>query len=275
MTALSLMSDYAGLLAALVAASLVVGFLSGLLGIGGGAILVPILYEVFHRTGVEESVLMQVTLGTSFAVVLPTALRSFQAHRSRGVVDEAALRRLAPFVFAGVLLGVSLLTVVNGAALKVIWTVCAVALACKMMFAGNSQQTPNVLSINGLVKAAALIIGALSTLMSVGGGIFFVSMFSMLGWPMLKAVATSSGFGPVIAIPALLGYIYAGFGSSDLPAYSLGYVNYLAAAIIAPLSVLTAPLGVRVAHRIPQRALELAFACFLVISGMRLLLSLL
>lgn len=261
-------------LAALLLGGALAGFLSGLLGIGGGAILVPILYEVFLRAGVDERTLMQLTLGTSFAVIVPTAIRSFRAHRCRGAVDEAALRRLAPFVLVGVLLGIALITVVDGDVLKAVWAVCAAALACKMIVGRRPTSASSELPRNGLVEIAALTIGALSTLMSVGGGIFLVSLFTMLGWPMLRAVATSSGFGPIIAVPALLGYVYAGFGNPHLPEHSIGYVNYLAAIVIIPLSVLVAPVGVTVAHRIPQRSLELAFAAFLLISAARFAVSL-
>lgn len=268
-------ADTPGYLVALLLTGTAAGFLSGLLGIGGGAILVPILYEVFLRAGVDQHVLMQVTLGTSFAVIFPTAIRSFQSHRRRGAVDDVTLRRLAPFVLGGVLIGIVCLTLVSRFALKAIWAACAAGLACKMIVGRSSLHTTNELPRNGLVEGATLAVGALSTLMSVGGGIFFVSMFTMLGWPMLRAVATSSGFGPLIAAPALLGYAYSGIGNPLLPAHSIGYVNYLAAIVIAPLGVLAAPLGVKAAHRIPQRALELAFALFLLLSAMRLVLSLL
>jgi uncharacterized membrane protein YfcA len=126
---------------------------------------------------------------------------------------------------------------------------------------------------NWLVRFAAFAIGLVSTLMSIGGGMFLVTMFTLCGWSILKAVATSSGFGPLIAIPGLLGYVWAGWGNPELPPVSLGFVSVLGAAIIIPMSVLTAPLGVRVAHGISRRKLELAFAAFLFTVAMRLLIS--
>lgn len=263
-------SDLIALLVALCAAGIAVGFLAGLLGVGGGAILVPILYEAFRQAGVNQHLLMHITLGTSFAVIVPTALRSFHAHWKLGAVDKTALFRLAPFVFAGVFVGISLITSVSGTTLKAIWGICAVAIAVNMLVGRKNDGQTRGLPKTPTIELAAFLIGILSTLMSVGGGIFFVSMFVFLGWPMLRAVATSSGFGPIIAVPALVGYIYAGFGNQQLPPLSVGYVNLVAAIVIIPLSILAAPVGVRFAHRISRRRLEICFAAFLLASAANL-----
>ena len=124
------------------------------------------------------------------------------------------------------------------------------------------------------MEAAAFVIGLISTLMSIGGGMFIVTMLTLLGRPIHSAVATSSGFGPLIAIPGTLGYIWAGWGHENLPPLSLGYVNVLAAALIVPLSVFAAPYGARFAHGLSRRKLELAFAAFLAVVSLRLLATL-
>lgn len=261
------------LVLALLSGGLVAGFLAGLLGIGGGGVLVPVLFEVFGFLQMPETVRMQMVLGTSFAIIVPTALQSFRSHLARGAVDTAALRRLGPFVVAGVIAGVGLVSSVSGTALKWVWIFCAGMLALKMMLGREDWRFADDLPNSWTVRFVAFVIGMLSTLMSIGGGMFLVTLFTLSGWSILKAVATSSGFGPMIAIPGLIGYAWAGWGNPDLPPLSLGYISLLGAAIVIPASVLTAPLGVRVAHGLSRRKLEVAFALFLTAVAVRLFIS--
>jgi uncharacterized membrane protein YfcA len=265
--------DLAWLVLALIIGGLATGFLAGLLGIGGGGILVPVLYETFTFLHIPDDIRMHMVLGTSFAVIVPTAIQSFRSHRAKGAVDEAVLKRLIPYVVAGVLLGIALVSVVSSGGLKWVWIVCGGLLSIKMALGREDWRLADDVPDNWIVRAAAFVIGLISTLMSIGGGMFLVSMFTLCGWSILKAVATSSGFGPFIAIPGLLGYIWAGWGNPELPPLSLGFVSLLGAALIIPMSVLTAPLGVRVAHGISRRKLEIAFAVFLFTVSMRLLIS--
>jgi uncharacterized membrane protein YfcA len=265
--------DLVWLVLALVVAGIATGFLAGLLGIGGGGVLVPVLFETFTFLDVPDSIRMHMVLGTSFAVIVPTAISSFRGHLKKGAVDTAVLRRLAPFVVAGVLSGIVLVSSVSGAALKWVWIVCGSFLAIKMALGREDWRLADDVPNNGLVRLAAFLIGLISTLMSIGGGMFLVSLFTLCGWSILKAVATSSGFGPFIAVPGLIGYVWAGWGNPELPPMSLGFVSVLGAAIIIPASVLAAPLGVRVAHGISRRKLELAFAAFLAFVAVRLLIS--
>jgi uncharacterized membrane protein YfcA len=267
--------ELAWLVAALFVAGGVTGFLAGLLGIGGGGILVPVIFETFTFLDVPDSIRMHMTLGTTFAVIVPTAISSFRAHYKKGAVDTTALRRLGPFVVAGVLAGAALLSSVSSAALKWVWIVCGTTFALKMALGRDDWRITNELPNNVLVWLIAFVIGLLSTLMSIGGAMFLVTLFTLCGWPLIKAVATTSGFGLLIAIPGLLGYVWAGWGNLELPPVSLGFVSVLGALIIIPASVLTAPIGVRVAHGLPRRKLELAFAAFLAVVAMRLLFSML
>jgi uncharacterized membrane protein YfcA len=267
--------ELAWLVVALFVAGGVTGFLAGLLGIGGGGILVPVIFETFTFLDVPDSIRMHMTLGTTFAVIVPTAISSFRAHYKKGAVDSTALRRLGPFVVAGVLAGAALLSSVSGEALKWVWIVCATTFALKMALGRDDWRITNELPNNALVWLLAFVIGLLSTLMSIGGAMFLVTLFTLCGWPLIKAVATTSGFGLLIAIPGLLGYVWAGWGNPELPPVSLGFVSVLGALIIIPASVLTAPIGVRVAHGLPRRKLELAFAAFLAIVATRLFVSML
>jgi uncharacterized membrane protein YfcA len=265
--------ELAWLVAALIAGGLATGFLAGLLGIGGGGILVPVLYEVFTFLDVPDEIRMHMVLGTSFAVIVPTALSSFCSHLARGAVETSVVRRLGPYVVAGVLVGIALVSSVSSAALKWVWIVCGAALALKMALGREDWRVADDMPDNGRVWLAAFAIGLVSTLMSIGGGMFLVSLFTLCGWPILKAVATSSAFGPLIAVPGLAGYIWAGWGNPLLPPVSLGFVSAIGAAIIIPASVVAAPLGVRVAHGMSRRGLEIAFAAFLAAVSLRLLVS--
>jgi uncharacterized membrane protein YfcA len=260
---------------ALVAAGLVAGFLAGLLGIGGGGVLVPVLYEIFRVLDVDPSVRMHLALGTTLAVILPTALKSFSAHRARGSVDIDLLKRVAPFVVAGVIVGVLIPKVASAATLKWVWAIAAALVALKMALGREDWRLGDHLPPRPWPEMAAGAVGLLSTLMSIGGATFVVPMLTLYGYAILPAVATASGIGPMIALPGVIGYAWAGWGADHLPPLSAGYVNLLGLVIIAPLSVYAAPFGVRLAHNISRRRLELAFAAFLASVSARFLADLL
>jgi uncharacterized protein len=251
------------LIAALALAGAVTGFLAGLFGIGGGSILVPVLYAAFEYVGVPESVRMHLTLGTSMAVIAPTGLRSFLAQHARGAADIEVLKRLAVPVFLGVLTGVVIASSISSEALRWVWVAAGTLVAMKLLLGRDEWRIGDHLPDNAWVTATAFTIGIISALMSIGGGIFLITLFTLYSFPLLNAIATSSGFGPIIAITGMLGYAWTGLGGADLPAYSIGYINWLAAGAIIPASLLTAPLGVRAAHALPKRKLEIAFALFL------------
>lgn len=265
---------FAPMVAALAVAGIAAGFLSGLFGIGGGSIIVPVLYTAMGAANVPEDVRMQVTLGTSFAVIGPTGLRSFLAQRARNAVDMAVIRRLAPAVFLGVIVGVALASVLSSEALRWVWVAAAVLMSLKLALGRDDWRLGDTLPAHRSAEVAALAIGVLSALMSIGGGLFMVSLLMLFGFPVLAAVATSSGFGPLIAATGLVGYMWAGWGSAGLPPGSLGYVNIPAALVMLPTSLAFAPLGVRAAHGLPKRALELAFSAFLALVAAKFLWSL-
>ena len=250
------------------------GFLAGLLGVGGGAFLVPILYELFSHFGVAESVRMHMVLGTSLAVIVPTALRSFSGHYAKGAVDMAAWRRLAPWVALGVIAGVLIAKVSSTAGLKWIWIAAGSFVGLKFALGRDDWRLGEGLPKARALEAVAALIGVVSALMSIGGGMFIVSLLTLYGYPIHSSVATSAGFGPVIAVPGTLGFIWAGWGVPLRPPYSLGYVNVPAALLIMPASMLAVPWGVRAAHALPKRKLEIAFAVFLACVVARFLWSL-
>jgi uncharacterized membrane protein YfcA len=267
--------ELAMLAGTLIVGGLIAGFLAGLLGIGGGGIMVPVLYEIFGVIGVDPGIRMHMALGTCIAVILPTALKSFAGHRARGLVDLDLLKRVAPFVVGGVLIGVLIAKSASGDALKWIWVVAAGGVAIKMAFGREDWRLGDHLPARPWPEIAATLIGLLSTLMSIGGATFVVPMLTLYGFAILPAVATASGVGPMIALPGVIGYAWAGWGEPGLPPLSLGYVSLIGVALIAPLSVFAAPYGVRLAHGIPRRKLELAFAAFLATVSTRFLIDLL
>lgn len=259
---------------ALLVAGLSVGFLSGLLGVGGGGVLVPVLYETFSALEVDPEIRMHMALGTSLAVIVPTSLRSFAAHWAKGAVDKQALRRIGPWIVVGVGLGVLFADRASGTALKWVWVVFGSLIAAKMAFGREDWRLGDDLPKPPRLELYSVAVGLVSVLMSIGGAAFIVSMLTLYGRSILQAVATSSGVGPLIAIPGVVGLAWAGWGHAGLPPLSLGYVNVLGAALIIPASVLAAPWGVRLAHGISRRKLELAFAAFLAVVVLRFLVSL-
>ena len=262
------------LISALIVAGLIAGFLSGLLGIGGGGVLVPVLYEAFGFAGVSEDVRMHMAVGTALAVVAPTVLRSFMAHRARGAVDMSVVRRMGLWVAVGVVVGTLIAKSVSGEALRWVWVLFGALLALKMALGRDDWKLAEVLPGRPVLESVSATIGCLSTLMGIGGATFTVPFLTLHGTAILQAVATATGTGLIISLLGLVGYILAGWGVPDVPAYSLGFVS-LGALLIAPISVFAAPFGVRLAHGISKRKLELAFSAFLFCVVGRFLVSLL
>lgn len=251
------------LVGALVLAGALVGLMSGLLGIGGGGILVPVLYETFTALGVDPAIRMHMALATSLAVIIPTSLRSFSAHKAKGAVDMALVKRMGPWVVAGVILGIFTASYVSSTALKWFWVVFGTIMAAKLWFGREDWQLGTEIPESRIVEVYAVVVGYVSVLISIGGAAFIVAFMTLYGRSVLQAVATSSGFGPLISIPGALGFVWAGWGVAGTLPFSLGYVSLLGAALIIPMSVVMAPVGVRLAHGIPKRRLEQAFALFL------------
>jgi uncharacterized protein len=263
------------LVAALIVAGLAAGFLAGLLGIGGGGVLVPVLYEVFRILDVDPAIRMHMVLGTTLAIIAPTSLKSFAGHRAKGSVDLALLKRVAPWIVIGVVVGILTAKASSGTFLKWVWVISAGLVALKMALGREDWRLGDELPPRPWPEIAAGAIGFISTLMSIGGATFVVPLLTLYGRPILSAVATASGIGPLIALPGVVGFAWAGWDAPGLPPLSLGFVSLVGMAIVAPLSVYAAPYGVRLAHNIPRRWLELAFAAFLASVSLRFLIDLL
>jgi uncharacterized membrane protein YfcA len=246
------------------------GLLAGVFGVGGGAVIVPILYEAFGFIGVPESVRMPLCVGTSLAVIIPTSIASFRKHRSKGAVDMSILRIWAVPVVLGVLAGILIARVAPAEVFKIVFAVVATFSAIRLLFGRESWRIADTLPGGLLMRAYGGLIGVLSSLMGIGGGQLSGLFMLFYGRPIHQAVATSSGLGVLISIPGALGFIYAGWPQMPLlPPLSLGYVSLLATAAMIPTSMLVAPLGATLAHRLPRRQLEIAFGCFLALVSLR------
>lgn len=258
-------SEFIFLALGLAAAGVVSGFLAGLFGIGGGAILVPVLMTAFPLLGVAPEITAHMAIGTSLAIILPTAFRSYKAHRMKGAGNAELLRRWRFWVPAGVISASLVVRYVSGDVLRVVFAVVALLMALKMLFNKAHWKVAEELPGAPVTNGVGFGIGFLSTFMGIGGGNLNTLFMTSFGQSIHQAVATSAGLGILIAVPATLGYVYAGWGNPLLPYWALGYVNLLAAALIIPFSMLAAPLGARVAHSMQPRRLEVAFGLFLLL----------
>lgn len=259
----------------LLAAGVVAGILAGIFGIGGGAVLVPVLYQLLMIIGVDESVIMKLAVGTSLGIIIPTSIRSFMAHKARGAVDMELLKSWVIAVPAGVALGALVMAVVSSSVMKTIFAVFAVLMAVRMLSGVDRLKLGDDLPGQPTRGIVGILIGLFSTLMGIGGGVFNNTFMTFYGRPMHQAVATSSGVGTLISIPGAIGAIWAGWGAPGLPAFSLGYINLLGVLLVIPVTIWTAPLGVRIAHSVSKRKLEVGFGIFLIIVAGRFFLSLL
>lgn len=259
----------------LIVAGAVSGFLAGLFGIGGGAVIVPVLYQIFGMLHVDDAVRMHLSVGTSLAVIVPTSLRSLLAHRKRGAVDMELLRSFIVAVPAGVIVASLVAASISSAGLRTIFATMTVLVGLKLVFNRASWRLGSEIPGNPVRSAIGAAIGFLSTLMGIGGGVLNNTFMSLYGRPMHQAVATSSGVGVLISVPGIIGYVWAGWGDPLLPAFSTGFVNWIAVLAIIPVSFVVAPLGVRAAHALKRRQLEIGFGIFMFIVSARFFASLL
>lgn len=267
------MSDHAELLnltPALIATGCFSGFLAGLLGVGGGIVIVPVLFHVFDVFGVDPSVRMQVAVGTSLATIIPTSIVSARSHWRKGTVDRALVQRMAPMTFVGVIIGTALASWVSGQVLVAVFASVALLVAIKMALGPDWFALGDGLPGRLGTGAMSTIIGGISAMMGIGGGTLTVPLLSLFKYPIHSAVGTASALGLIISVPGAIGFAIAGYNDPALPAFSLGYVNLAGFLTIVPTSILAAPWGARAAHATSRAWLSRAFAFFLVITAIKL-----
>jgi uncharacterized membrane protein YfcA len=254
----------------------VTGILAGLFGIGGGAVIVPVLYEVFRILGVPDEVRMQLCVGTSLAIIIPTAWRSYRAHAARGLVVPRVLRMWTVPVILGVAAGSLLAAVAPAGVFKIAFAAIAGLISTKMLLGRESWIIASELPGRAAMRAYGFVMGLASSLIGISGGSLVTMFLTLFRKTIHEAVATASGIGVPITIAGTLGYMLAGLPhQSQLPPLSIGFVSIIGVVMIAPISSYVAPLGARLAHRLPRRSLEIAFGSFLLLASARFVLSLL
>ncbi|GLK67842.1 sulfite exporter TauE/SafE family protein [Hansschlegelia plantiphila] len=269
-------SEIVELALGLLAAGVVTGVLAGLFGVGGGAVIVPVLAELFHHIGVADDVEMQLAVGTSLAIIIPTSIRSFRSHQLRGSVDEVALKAWIVPVIIGAVLGGGVAGYVGSDALKVVFAVFAAAMSANLIFGRDGRRIADELPGRAVTGLWGFVIAVLSALIGIGGGTLGTLFLTLYGRPIHKAIGTSAGLGALISIPAALAYVVAGLPHLDkLPPLSIGYVSLIGVALMAPVSVLCAPIGVRIAHGLSKRKLTITFGIFLALVSARFVQDLL
>ncbi|MBC7155403.1 MAG: sulfite exporter TauE/SafE family protein [Rhodobacteraceae bacterium] len=262
---------FAWVVAMLAVGGAAMGILAGLFGVGGGAIAVPILFELFAVLHIDDSVAMPLAVGTSLAIIVPTSIRSAWAHYRRGAVDLSVLRGWALPILAGVLGGAAIARYAAPWVFQLVFVVVASISIVKLLFGRVTWVVAQTMPKGPLLWTYGAVIGGLSALMGVGGGVLSTLCLTLHGRAIHPAVATSAGVGVLISVPGTVGYVLAGWGRAGLPPDAIGFVSLLGVALFVPATLLTAPLGVRMAHALPRRRMEVLFGLFLVTVCLRFL----
>lgn len=268
------LQDLLGFALAIAGAGVVSGLLAGVFGVGGGAILVPVFYQVLGLLHVDDSVRMHLSVGSSLAIIIPTSISSFTAHRRRGAVDTDLLKSLTLSVPVGVVLASIAAAFISSGGLRSVFAVITLLVGLRLLFNRESWRLGSVVPGGAVRSVIGVLIGFFSTLMGVGGGVMNNTFMTLYSRPLHQAVATSSGVGVMIAVPGTLGYIWAGWGNPLLPVFSTGYVNWIMVGLIIPMAITVTPFGVRLAHWLKKRQLEIGFGLFCLFVSARFFISL-
>ena len=247
------------------------GVLAGLLGVGGGIILVPAFFYAFSVLGYDGPQLMQMCLGTSLATIIVTSIRSVLAHHKRGAVDWDIIRSWAPGIVVGAVLGVLVASNLRSTALQGIFGVLAMIIGIYMTFGRSHWRIAPAMPTGVLRAVLSPFLGFLSVLMGIGGGSFGVPTMTLFNVPIHRAVATAAGFGVIIAVPSVIGFILVDMDAA--PPFSIGAVNLVAFALIIAMTLITAPWGAALAHRMDPGPLKKVFGIFLTLVALNMLLK--
>ena len=264
------MQEWLTLGVAMLATGCVAGVLAGLFGIGGGIVIVPVLETTLGVLGIDPAIRMHVAVATSLATIIPTSIASARAHHQRGAVDFDIVKRWAVWVLIGSLFGAYVASNLHSNVLAIVFATLALLVAIKMLSSPTSRNLTNEVPRGLWVPAIPTAIGGLSSMMGIGGGTFSVMTLTLFGAPIHKAVGTAALFGLVISLPGTVGYIVTGLADARVPPGSLGYVSLVGLALIAPATVLLAPLGAKIAHGFSERKLTMLFGAFLLVAAARL-----
>lgn len=249
----------------------IAGLLAGLLGIGGGIVIVPTFYLVVQSLGASLSTAMLLAVGTSLMAIVPTSMSSTLAHYRRGNVDVALLKRWAPPMLAGVLLGSILAINIEGVVLTVVFGIFAILIALNM-WRSSDACVPVERQIGRVVQSLiAGTIGFLSVIMGIGGGALGVPTMTSLGAPAHRAIGTAAVFGLIISFPGTIMLLASGHAPTDAPIGTFGFVNVPGALCIVSMSILFAPIGVKIGAHMDGHMLKRVFALLLILAGVRMI----
>lgn len=256
--------------AALIGAGALTGFLAGLFGVGGGAVIVPILFQVFTFLSVPDDVKMQLAIGSSLTIIIPTSVVSYRTHLAKGTPMVDVLKLWAIPIVLGVIAGAAIARFAPAVVFKAVFVVIASTNAFKLLFGKESWRFSTELPGKPLMRFYGVLTGLGSSLMGIGGGAITNMILPLHGVSMHRAVGTSAGVGVLISIPGALGYMAAGWPRMDiLPPLSVGFVSLIGVALIAPTSAWIAPYGARLAHNLSKRTLEILFGIHLSLMAAR------
>lgn len=245
------------------------GVLAGLLGVGGGIVLVPAFFYAFAAMGYDSPQLMQMCLATSLATIIVTSARSVMSHHRKGAVEWSILRSWAPGIAIGALIGVLVVASLRSDTLQAIFGIMAALVALYMIF-GKSEWRLGQMMPGGIVRAIlSPVIGFLSVLMGIGGGSFGVPTMTLFGVPIHRAVATAAGFGVIIALPSAIAFLFVQMEVA--PPFTIGAINLAAFGLVIAMTLITAPLGARLAHWMDPKPLKRIFGAFLALVALNML----
>lgn len=245
------------------------GVLAGLLGVGGGIVLVPAFYYTFAGMGYENGTLMQVCLATSLATIIVTSTRSVLSHNRKGAVEWGILKTWAPGIVVGAIIGVLVASSLRTPALQMVFGVVAILIGAYMLFGKSSWRIAETMPGGGVRAVLSPFVGFMSVLMGIGGGSFGVPIMTLHGVPIHRAVATAAGFGVIIAVPSVIGFLFVNVAGA--PPYTLGAVNIPAFLLVIAMTLMTAPLGVKLAHALDPKPLKRVFGVFLTLVALNMI----
>ena len=252
-----------GMTVLLAAIGAVAGVMAGLLGVGGGIVLVPAFFYAFAAMGYDSAQLMQLCLGTSLATIVVTSSRSVMAHNRKGAVNWAILRGWAPGIAVGAGLGVLVVARLRSDVLTAIFGILAMIVAIYMVFGRARWRLGETMPGGAALAVLSPGVGFLSVLMGIGGGSFGVPIMTLYGVAIHRAVATAAGFGILIAVPSVIGFLFVPMPEGGRPPWTVGSVNLAAFLVVIAMTLVTAPMGAALAHRTDPARLKRVFGAFL------------
>ncbi len=261
----------AQMLGLLLAIGALAGVLAGLLGVGGGIVLVPAFFYAFQTLGYGGPQLMQLCLATSLATIIVTSVRSVLAHNRKGAVDWDILRGWGPGIAVGAIVGVLVASSLRTEALQALFGILGMVIGAYLGLGRSEWRLADAMP-KGVARAAlSPLVGFLSVLMGIGGGSFGVPLMSLYNTPIHRAVATAAGFGVIIAVPSVLGFLFLDIAPDHRPPLTIGAVNLIAFGIVITMTTITAPWGVKLAHSMDPKPLKRVFAVFLTLVALNML----